>query len=156
MSDTRVKVESLRERIRGSNEISEEDREALLQFSDTIYLLKSEYTDYQHDKLLRHCTRIAEEVGGLAESLEDRDATEDIVRWINQMYTNEYTNHDYRTALRVFGRRVSKNDEIPDSIEWVPSGTSSSHDPVPNPSEMLKWQEDVLRGRVQNISSVGS
>ncbi|MDS0243042.1 MULTISPECIES: tyrosine-type recombinase/integrase [unclassified Haloferax] len=144
MSDTRAKVESLRERIQDSNEISEEDREALLQFSDTIYLLKSEYTDYRHDKLLRHCTRIAEQVGGLADSLEDRGATEDIVRWINQTYTNEYTNHDYRTALRVFGRRVSEDSEIPDSIEWVPSGTSSSHDPVPNPSEMLKWEEDVL------------
>ncbi|WP_058825923.1 tyrosine-type recombinase/integrase [Haloferax sp. Q22] len=144
MSDTRAKVESLRERIQDSNDISEEDREVLLQFSDTIYLLKSEYTDHRHDKLLRHCTRIAEEVGGLADTLEDRDATEDIVRWINQTYTNEYTNHDYRTALRVFGRRVSEDDEIPGSIEWIPSGTSSSHDPVPNPSEMLKWEEDVL------------
>lgn len=144
MSDTRAKVESLRERIQDSNDISEQDREILLQFSDTIYLLKSEYTDHRHEKLLRHCTRIAEEVGGLADSLEDQDAAENIVRWINQTYTNEYTNHDYRTALRVFGRRVSDGDEIPDSIEWIPSGTSSSHDPVPNPSEMLKWEEDVL------------
>lgn len=63
--------------------MTDEDREALLQFSDTIYLLKSEYTDHRHDKLLRHCTRIAEEVGGLADALEDREATEDIVRWIN-------------------------------------------------------------------------
>jgi len=144
MSDTRAKVESLRERIQDSNDISEQDREVLLKFSDTIYLLKSEYTDHRHDKLLRHCTRIAEEVGGLADALESRDVTEDIVRWINQTYTNEYTNHDYRTALRVFGRRVSEDDEIPSSIEWIPSGTSSSHDPVPNPSEMLKWEEDVL------------
>ncbi|PSQ27810.1 integrase [Halobacteriales archaeon QS_9_68_17] len=144
MSDTRAKVESLRERIQDSNDISEQDREVLLKFSDTIYLLKSEYTDHRHDKLLRHCTRIAEKVGGLADSLEDQSAAENIVRWINQTYTNEYTNHDYRTALRVFGRRVSEGDEIPDSIEWIPSGTSSSHDPVPNPSEMLKWEEDVL------------
>lgn len=146
MSDTRSKVESLRERIQDSNDVSEEDREALLKFSDTIYLLKSKYTDHRHDKLLRHCTRMAENVGGLADSLESREAAEDIVRWIHQTYSNEYTNHDYRTALRIFGRYASDGDgdEIPDSIEWVPSGTPSSHDPVPNPSEMLKWESDVL------------
>jgi integrase len=144
MSDTRAKVESLRERIQDSNEITEADREVLIEFSDRIYLLKSEYGDHRHDKLLRHCTRMAEEVGGLAETLDSRDAAEDIVRWINKTYEKEYTNHDYRTALRVFGRRVSEGDEIPDSIEWIPSGTSSNHDPVPNPSEMLKWEDDVL------------
>jgi len=83
MSDTRAKVESLRERIQDSNDISEQDREVLLKFSDIIYLLKSEYTDHRHDKLLRHCTRIAEEVGGLTDSIEDQGAAEDIVRWIN-------------------------------------------------------------------------
>lgn len=144
MTDTRAKVESLRERIHDSSDISEEDRDVLLQFSDRLYLLKSEYTDHRHDKLLRHCTRMSEEVGDLVDTLESREATEDIVRWINQNYDNEYTNHDYRTALRIFGKRVTEGDEIPDSIEWVPSGTSNSHDPVPDPSEMLKWEEDVL------------
>ncbi|MBX0303714.1 tyrosine-type recombinase/integrase [Haloarcula salinisoli] len=144
MTETRAKVESLRERIQDSSDICEEDREALLAFSDRLYLLKSEYTDYRHEKLLRHCTRIAEQVGDLAAARENRNAAEDIVRWINQTYDNEYTNHDYRTALRIFGRRTTDCDGTPESIDWVPSGTSNSHDPVPDPAEMLKWEEDVI------------
>ena len=85
MSDTRAKVESLRERIQDSNDISEQDREVLFKFSDTIYLLKSEYTDHRHDKLLRHCTRIAEEVGGLADTLEAPAAA---IQGVNQSLRN--------------------------------------------------------------------
>jgi len=98
-------------------------------------LLKSEYIDYRHDKLLRHCTIMAENVGGLAEVLEDKEAAEELVRWINRNYENDYTNHDYRTALRVLAKRTVEGEELPDSIEWIPSGTSNSHDPVTNPGD---------------------
>jgi len=144
MENTRDKLDRLRERIESSDEISDDDRELLLRFSDRLDLLKSEYSDMRHDKLLRHCTRMAENVGGLAQALEDREAAEDIVRWINRTYDNEYTNHDYRTALRVLGRRTTDGDDYPESVEWVPSGTSNSYDPVPNPGEMLTWNDDVL------------
>jgi integrase len=144
MDDTRAKVESLRERIRDSDEIDDADRELLLTFSDKLYLLKSQYTDHRHDKLLRHCTRMAEEVGGLADALVEREAAERLVRWINKTYDNEYTNHDYRTALRILGKRVTDEEGIPASLEWIPSGTSSSHNPVPNPADMLDWEADVV------------
>ena len=143
MSNQRQQIENLRERIEESDAITADDRELLLAFSDRMELLKSEYTDYRHNKLLRHTTRIAENVGGLSDALEDRDATEDIVRWINRTYDNEYTNHDYRTALRVFAQRVTDAEGIPATVEWVPSGTSNSHDPVPDPADMLLWDEDV-------------
>jgi len=144
MPDIRKQITNLQDRIAESNDINPEDTEVLLKFSDQLDLLKSEYTDHRHNKLLRHCTRMAENVGGLAEALEDREATEKIVRWINREYDNENTNHDYRTALRVFGRRVTEDQGIPQSVEWVPSGTSNSHSPVPNPAEMLDWEDDVL------------
>jgi site-specific recombinase XerC len=144
MPDIRKQITNLQDRIAESNDINPEDTEVLLKFSDQLDLLKSEYTEHRHNKLLRHCTRMAENVGGLAEALEDREATEKIVRWINREYDNENTNHDYRTALRVFGRRVTEDQGIPQSVEWVPSGTSNSHSPVPNPAEMLDWEDDVL------------
>jgi hypothetical protein len=145
MTNPRKQVETLRDRIRDSDEISDDDREVLLEFSDQLELLKSEYGPHRHNKLLRHCTRIAENVGGLADALEDRDAAEEIVRWINREYQNEYTNHDYRTALRVLGGRITDGDmdDKPDSIAWIPSGTSNNHDPVPNPADMLEWEADV-------------
>jgi integrase len=143
MTDPRNQIDTLRERIHESDDISDADRDLLLDFSDEMDLLKSEYTDHRHNKLLRHCTRIAENVGGLADALEDRDAAKDIVRWINREYDNEYTNHDYRTALRIFAKRVTDTEGLPDSVEWVPSGTSNSHDPVPNPADMLRWEDDV-------------
>ncbi|MFB6312114.1 MAG: tyrosine-type recombinase/integrase [Salinirussus sp.] len=88
---------------------------------------------------------MAENAGGLADALEDREAAEEIVRWINRTYDNVETNRDYRVALRVFGRRVAdeNGDEPPESISWVPSGTPRTHDPSPVPADMLKWSDDV-------------
>jgi integrase len=144
MPDIRKQINNLQDRIEESSDIKEEDKEVLLAFSDRLDLLKSEYTDHRHNKLLRHCTIMAEEVGGLAEALEDRSTTEDIVRWINRTYDNENTNSDYRTALRVFGKRVTEGKGQPPGTGWIPSGTSNSYNPVPDPSEMLDWNEDVV------------
>lgn len=153
MIDARSKVGSLRQRIQESDDISDADRELLLAFSDRLDLLKSEYSDHRHEKLLRHCVRLAEEVGGLSDALEDRTVAEDLVRWINREYDNEYTNHDYRTALRMLGEHVSDEEGKPPSIEWIPSGTSNSHDPVPDPSDMLEWESDVLPMIEQSVNS---
>ena len=144
MADIRKQIQNLRDRIRESSDIKQEDKEILIDFSDRLDLLKSEYTDHRHNKLLRHCTIIAEQVGGLSNALKNREAAEEIVRWINRTYDNENTNSDYRTALRVFGKRVDESDGYPPGIGWVPSGTSNSYSPVPDPSKMLDWNEDVL------------
>lgn len=45
--------------------INEEDAEELLEFSRQLDLLQSKYSDYRHEKLLRHSTIMAEQVGGL-------------------------------------------------------------------------------------------
>ncbi|AKH97339.1 integrase family protein [Halanaeroarchaeum sulfurireducens] len=139
-------IQSLRSRIDTGEDIDDGDQEALLQFDDALTLLSTTYSDHRHLKLLRHLTIIAESVGGIAEALEDRDAAETIVRWINRSYDNEETNRDYRVALKVFGRRVSEEngDEPPDSLDWVPSGTSNNYDPAPDPTQMLDWDDDVL------------
>ncbi|WP_049908925.1 tyrosine-type recombinase/integrase [Halorubrum saccharovorum] len=144
MPDHRKQIRNLHDKIETSSDIKKEDKDLLLAFSDRLDLLKSEYSDARHNKLLRHCTIMAEEVGGLAEALEDRSTTEDLVRWINRNYDNENTNSDYRTALRVMGKRVTDDNGYPPSIEWIPSGTSNSYNPVPDPSEMLDWNEDVV------------
>ncbi|AUV81206.1 integrase [Salinigranum rubrum] len=132
------------ERIPESDQLSESDRKVLLDFSDEMFLRKSDYSDHRHEKLLRHCTIIAEKVGGLADALEDRDATKEIVRWVNREYDNEETNRDYRVALRVFGKHVTDGQEPPESISWVSATTSSSYNPEPDPRDMLHWQEHVL------------
>lgn len=145
MTEPRTQITSLHDRIRESDEIAERDADLLIEFSDELDLLKSEYSDLRHRDLLGRCTRIAEGVGGLADALEDRAAAKEIVRWINRNYENEWTNADYRDALRVFAGHVTDGDveDKPDSIAWVPSGTSNSHDPRPNPANMLTWEDDV-------------
>ncbi|MFB6298650.1 MAG: tyrosine-type recombinase/integrase [Halobacteriales archaeon] len=139
-------LENLRERIATAEAITDEDREALQGFDDTLTLLNSKYSTYRHLKLLRHVTILAEQVGGVKAALTDRDAAEDIVRWINRNYDNEETNQDYRVALKVFGRRVSDENgsEPPDALDWIPSGTSSNYDPAPEPGKMLDWNDDVI------------
>lgn len=143
-------IEALRDRIRGdvddpeeARDVSDEDAESLIEFSKQMELLASEYSDYRHLKLLRHCVRMAENVGNLTDTLEDRDATEDVIRWINTQYENEETNRDYRSAIRVFGKRVTRSEDPPDSIEWVPTGTSRSYDPTPSERDLLLFEEDI-------------
>ncbi|TQQ81823.1 tyrosine-type recombinase/integrase [Halonotius roseus] len=156
MSSAGEAVDRLRKRIENGGKqssINKTDREALLTFSDRVQLLAQEYTDKRHLKLLRHCVIVAETLdsGTLAEALTDRDAAERIVSWINVEYDNEETNRDYRVALRVFGKRVAEADEsidttpdgLPESLAWVPTGTSSDYDPTPDPREMLRYEEDV-------------
>jgi len=146
-------IETLRGKIEaGERGGSDSDRSELIRFSDRLYLLKQDYTDDRHEKLLRHCTRMAENPGGLADALVDYDAAENIVKWINRNYENEETNQDYRIALRVFGKRIAEamrgdiettRTGYPPSIEWVPTGTSRSYDPAPDPADMLEWEADV-------------
>ncbi|MFB6085558.1 MAG: tyrosine-type recombinase/integrase [Halodesulfurarchaeum sp.] len=142
----RDQLNNLLTRIQESDDISEPDREVLVDFYDALELLNAEYSDHRKLKLLRHVTIMAEEVGGLAAALDDREAAEELVRWIHANYENEETNRDYRVALRVFGRRVvdDNGDETPDSLEWIPTGTSKNYDTKPDPREMLGWEEDVL------------
>ncbi|WP_254271657.1 tyrosine-type recombinase/integrase [Haloarcula marina] len=149
VSDKRQLIDRLRDRIQTSESLSDEDRESLLAFSDALDTLgQAEYSDDRHEKLLRHCTIIAEEVGGLSDALEDKSAAEEIVRWINQEYDNPETNRDYRVALRMFGTRVLKRDPEtdgpPESIRWVPAKTPKNYNPVPNHRDMLDWNADVI------------
>jgi len=152
-TDPRVRINTLCSKVEaGERGGTDDDRDALLEFSRQLDLLAQSYSDYRHEKLLRHCVRMAEKVGGLADALEDRSAAEEIVRWINQEYDNEETNRDYRSAIRVFGKRVAvpddsletNDDGLPESLAWIPTGTSSSYDPAPDPAKMLRWEEDVL------------
>lgn len=156
MSSASDAVGRLRERIKngGKDEhIAANDRKVLLEFSDRLQLLAQDYTNHRHEKLLRHCVIIAEQLddGTLSAALAERDVAETIVSWINNKYENEETNRDYRCALRVFGKRVAEvNESIvttpsghPESLAWVPTSTSSNYDPTPDPREMLRYDEDV-------------
>lgn len=73
-------INRLRNRIEESEKLGDEDRESLLAFSDEMDLLKSTYSHHRHEKLLRHCKRIGEEVGGLTHSLSDKESAKTIVR----------------------------------------------------------------------------
>lgn len=127
-----------------SADVSEADAEALTEFSDQLRLLGSEYSGHRHEKLLRHCTLLAERVGGLAAALEDKDAAEKLVRHINQRFDNPETNRDYRVAIRVFGKTLEPDDGgPPESLAWVPSSVPSTYDPAPDPAKMLDWEAEV-------------
>ncbi|GAB7090267.1 hypothetical protein JCM18237_05380 [Halorubrum luteum] len=146
MTDSRNQIENLHQRIEESDEISETDAELLMEFSREMELKQSEYSELRHRDLIGRCVRIIEESGcSLEKALEERKEAEEIVLWINRNYENEWTNADYRDALRVFAGNVTEGDveEKPDTISWIPSGTSNSHDPRPDPADMLEWKDDV-------------
>jgi integrase len=141
--DADRRLERLQERIEDSEDISSNDQEALIDFDRQLALLGSQYGKQRRAKLVRHCVRISENVGGLADALEDKRAAEDIVRWIHETYENEESNRDYRVALRMFGKRVTDGDGIPDSISWVSATTSKNYNPMPDPAKMLWWDDHI-------------
>lgn len=139
-------VETMRENLQDeAYDISDRDRELLLDVSNQIRLLgPSEYSDYRHEFILRRGLVIAKRCGGLADAVDDRDAAEDIVAWINTAQTDSAeTNKDYRVALRNLGRLATDGDDIPDSVAWVPGGYPSNYDPAPDPAKMLTWADDI-------------
>jgi integrase len=149
-------LDRLREQFEtGEREVTEADADLLLAFDARTGLLPSEYGKQRREKLLRHCTIIAEaDDNDLAAALEDQSETERIVRWIHAEHDSEETpetNKDYRIALRMFGKRVAEDgvdvptddDGVPESLSWVPTTTSRNYDPKPDPAEMLDWEEDV-------------
>lgn len=83
MVTKKEQVKTLRRKIQNDERGgSNADREILTQFSDQLELMRETYSWSRHEKRLRHCTCIAENVGGLAEALEDKEAAEKIARWI--------------------------------------------------------------------------
>jgi integrase len=152
-NDPRRKIDLLREQIRDSETLSDRDRENLLAFSERLDLLKSEYSDQRHEKLLRHCAIMAGQSQQIDQSelpdvelsaaLESEDAAFALLGWINARYDNEETNKDYRLALRMFGKRLN-DGEVPESLESIPTTTSRNYNPTPNPADMLDWEDDVV------------
>ena len=93
---------------------------------------------------------MAFDVGAVADALEDRDAAENIVRWIHSEYSNEETNRDYRVALRMCGKRVTEGEDVsvdddgfPTSVAWITTETPQNYDPAPDPADMLDLEDDV-------------
>jgi len=84
---------------------------------------------------------LLDEQGLLGLTLEYRAATDAIVRWIHAEYDNEHTNQDYRTALRSFGRYRRKQEEPPETLAWIPTGTSNDFDPTPSERDLLTQDE---------------
>jgi integrase len=80
---------------------------------------------------------LLEEHGLLGLALEYRAAADAIVRWIHATYENEHTNQDYRTALRSFGRYRLKQEDPPETLAWIPTGTSNDFDPTPSERDLL-------------------
>ena len=146
-ADPEDAIATMREKLQESEypDVSGADAEILLEFSDQLRLLgPSEISDHQHEKLLRRNVALAREVGGLADVPDDRDAAERLVGHINAEKTGSpETNKDYRVALRQFGKHVTDGDDLPDTVEWIPGGYPSNYDPAPDPTDMLRWEDDI-------------
>lgn len=137
-------IKRLRARIDDrERDVDDADADVLLEFSDELYLRREEYSDHRHLKLLRHATRMSEHGGSLSDAIVDEDACKDIVRWIHREYDNEETNRDYRVALRMCAKHATSGDDIPESVEWVSTKTSRNYNPTPDPTQMLRWENDI-------------
>lgn len=139
-------IETMQTRLEDDGyDISDADRDLLEDLSREIRLQgPSQFSDHRHEFLLRRGLVIAKRVGGLAEAVENRDAAEDVVAWINTEQTGSpETNKDYRVAVRNIAKLVTDGEDVPDCVEWVPGGYPTNYDPAPDPGAMLAWDEDI-------------
>lgn len=141
-----AQIDRLRERARDTDASRE-----LIEFSDQLFLQSSDHSLQNHKSVLGACVRLEEAVGGLDNALYERDAAEDLVKYIHREYSNEETNRDYRNAIRIFGRELApvyddipaNSDGIPNSMAWISTTYSSNYDPKPTPRNMVRWEEEV-------------
>jgi integrase len=137
-------VDRLRERLDESEDITDADADAIRRFSDRIFVLgPSVYSDHRHEFHLMRLVKLAEEVGGLADALGERDTAERLVSWVNRTYDNPESNRGYRMALRMFGEHATDGEDKPDSLAWIPTSYPSTYDPSPDPAQMLHWDDHI-------------
>jgi site-specific recombinase XerC len=154
MADFHRLIDNLRERIQISDHIDDDDREALLRFSDEMEFHDVEYTDARHVKLLQHCTVLAgsspnkydpDELPDtrLVDAIHDREELKKIARWIKRNFDSEETKRDYRVALRMFAEHVTPGDGKPDAVRELSAGTPRNYQPMPDPAKMLDWDKHI-------------
>lgn len=151
MARYQQKLDGVIQNIRNDDSISERDRENLLEFHETLLLLRDKYATATRYKLVQHAAMLAgcaptvdsDELPDvdLSGALDDREIAEDIVRWIHTRYDNPESNADMRKALRAFAKHLTNGDDVPETVSWVSSNTSNEHDPTPEPRDMLSWAE---------------
>ncbi|MFB6178756.1 MAG: tyrosine-type recombinase/integrase [Halorientalis sp.] len=165
---TKSDIEAIRERIRNPDPEDEgidpedyaEDRELLLEVSTVMGRYRTEWGHERHQSVLKRLIILSwggtdthgyteDEIhdASLSAALEEREAAGEIVEWIHDTYTNEETNRDMRGALRTFGKVLANEDPTdkeaspPPSIDWIPATLPDNYDPVPNPANMIAWEE---------------
>lgn len=147
------RIETLRDRITNSDRISDQDKEALIAFSDEMAFLDTRYTNYRHHKLLSHCTILAgdskkytpDELPDceLVDAREDEATVKVIGRWIKRTFDNEETKRDYRVAARMFGEHTTEGPDIPAPLQRLSAGTPRNYNPMPDPAKMLWWDDHI-------------
>ncbi|WP_436903568.1 tyrosine-type recombinase/integrase [Halovenus halobia] len=153
------KIEALHSRIEGSEALTPEEKEALLQFSEELGI--HNYSTGRRVKLLQHCTMLAGDsqkydpdqlpspslVDIIGDSKQAKDEAKKYVSWINSHYNSEESKRDHRVALRMLGGHLTPgdpNDEKPLSVEWISADLPDNYDPSPDPTKMWRWDEHIL------------
>ncbi|MFA9516863.1 tyrosine-type recombinase/integrase [Halopenitus sp. H-Gu1] len=159
MSGLPPKIETLHTRIKRSENLSPEDKDALLKFSSELGV--HNYSVGRWTKLLQHCTMMAGDsykyspdelpepdlADIIGESKKEKDAAKKYVSWINATYDSEESKRDHRVALRMFGGHFTAGDykeEKPSSVEWISADLPRDYDPKPDPTKMWWWDEHIV------------
>lgn len=144
-NDYRASIERLRERLEDSDEIADADAEALGRYSRELDALgQAEVGVATHEKYLMRLVKMAEEVGGLADALEEEAPAKRLNAWVNEHYPNPESNKTGRDSLRSFGTHATDGEEVVEPLAWIPTGYPSDYNRKPDPSKMFRWEEHVV------------
>lgn len=159
MSNLDPRVDRLHTRIKESEHLTEDEKDALLKFSEELAI--HNYSAGRRVKLLQHCTMMAgdsvkyspDELPGpditelLSDTEEGKRKAKKYVSWINGNYDSEESKRDHRVALRMFGGHLTEGgaeNEKPHSVEWISADLPVDYDPIPDRTKMWDWKAHIL------------
>lgn len=140
--------------IERDEEITDQERTALLEFNDEIEThnrqssANNQISGTRHESYLSHAHRMAKGTGLMIQVLDPstgEDVVDSIGSWIDE-YDNGYTRDNYISTLRAWGRFLAadaRDDKHPERFEVLELGNVEDDQPAPEPSEVLFWSDAV-------------
>lgn len=131
------KLECLRERMKRSEDLSDEDRETLSEFWRDLQI--QDYSKARIYKLINTLTIVAEQMGADLDEAEEDDI-KGLIAWVNSRDLSGATKTDYRIIVKRFYKWLNGGEEYPECVDWIRTTLNGRKNKI-LPKDMLKEEE---------------
>jgi len=137
--DSKKQLERTLEKVRTSNDLSEKNRSAIMDFHDHCFA--EGLGTPRILKYLQLLTKIATWLGADLEGANKKDI-ENLVMRIERMDYSDWTKHDYRVAIKKFYKWLRGSEDYPEEVKWIKTSVKNSNNRLP---EELLTEEEIKK-----------